>query len=199
MIDFSPVRNKEKKHIDLWRDNQITIADLRAATNESIDFLLGLVADLDDEDIAFEPKDENADDPDAVAGEEHIGWTIGHIIAHITASSEEGAAFSSLLARGIEGVEHRPRYETPWQAMNSKAKVVQRLEESRRMRLAYLDTWPDEPHYANYRIITSERARDYFGDMNAPAAFLGGLSHETGHYEQIKEVKQQALAAKAQA
>jgi hypothetical protein len=197
MIDFSPVRNKEKKYIDLWRDTNISIDDLRAVTNESIDFMLNLVADLDDNDIVYEPRDETADDPYAVAGEEHIGWTIGHLIAHVTASSEEGAAFSSLLARGIEGVEHRPRYETPWRDVDSKAKVVQRLEESRRIRLAYLDTWPDAPHYENYRTLSSDRAREALGNVNAPAAFLMGLSHETGHYDQIVAVKQQALAAKA--
>jgi hypothetical protein len=197
MIDFSPVRNKEKKYIDLWRDNNLTIDDLRAITNESIDYLLSLVADLDDSDVVYEPHDEKADDPYAVVGEEHIGWTIGHLIAHVTATCEEGAAFSSLLARGVEGVEHRPRYETPWRDMNSKAKVVQRLEESRRIRLASLDTWPDEPHYETYRILSSDRAREALGNVNAPAAFLMGLSHETGHYTQIEEVKQQALAAKA--
>ena len=199
MIDFSPVRNKEKKYIDLWRDNNLTVDDLRALTNESIDYLLSLIADLDDADIVFEPVDENANDPYAVAGEEHIGWTIGHLIAHVTASSEEGAAFSSLLARGVPDVEHRPRAETPWREMDSKAKTVQRLEESRRIRLSYLDTWPDAPYYENYRILSSDRAREALGSVNAPAAFLMGLSHETGHYDQIIETKKQALAAKARA
>ncbi|MDQ7025477.1 MAG: DinB family protein [Anaerolineae bacterium] len=199
MIDFSPVSNKEKKYIDLWHDNNLTVDDLRAVTNESIDFLLELISDLEDADIVFEPKDDGADDPYAVEGEEHIGWTLGHLIAHVTASSEEGAAFSSLLARGVEEVAHRPRYETPWKDIDSKAKTVQRLEESRRMRLAYLDTWPDEPHYDNLRVSPSERFQEYFGDLNAPASFLAGLGHEVGHYDQIKEAKRQALAAKAQA
>lgn len=197
MVNLEPVLSKEKKYIDVWRDDNVTIQDLRDATNESIDTILGFISDLDDAGIAHEPEDENAKDPYAVEGEEEIGWTVGHLVAHVTASSEEGAAFSSVLARGVEGVEHRPRYETPWRDMNTKAKAIQRLEESRRIRLAYLETWPDEPDYDNLRVGLSERAQAYFGDLNAPATFLMGLGHEIGHYEQIKDAVQQALDAKA--
>src|SRR5688572_18315012 len=129
MIDFSPVRNKEKKYIELWRENGITRDDLWQATHESIDFLLNLIADLDDADLVFDPIDPDADDPNAVEGEEKIGWSIAHLIAHVTASSEEGAANSSLLARGVPEVKDRPRYETPWRDIISKAQAVQRLEE----------------------------------------------------------------------
>lgn len=196
IVDFTPVRNKEKKLIDLWRDDNITIDDLRAATNESVDYLLSLIADLDDDDVTFDPEDPNANDPYAVEGEENIGWSVAHLIAHVTASSEEGAAFSSLLARGVEGVSERPRYETPWKNIKSKAELVQRLEESRRIRLSYLDTWPDEPHFDVYRVLSSDRAREYWGQLNAPATFLSGLAHEVGHYQQIIDAKAQALAAK---
>ena len=75
------------------------------------------------------------------------------MIAHVTASSEEGAAFSSLTARGIPASE-RPRYETPWRDITTVEQVIQRLEESRRMRHAYLDTWPDNPHLDVYREIS---------------------------------------------
>jgi hypothetical protein len=196
MIDFSPVRNKEKKYIELWRDNSISVADLRQATNESINFMLDLIADLDDADVVFDPIDPDADDPNAIEGEEKIGWSIAHLIVHVTASSEEGAANSSLLARGVPEVKDRPRYETPWREIHTKAECVQRLEESRRMRLAYLETWPDKPHYTNYRVPKSERSLEINGNMNAPACFMSGLSHEMGHYEQFKEVKRQALEAK---
>ncbi len=195
MLDLTPVFNKEKKYIDLWNDG-MTIADLRTATNESVDYILSLISDLDDAGIAYEPVDEKANDPHAVAGEEEIGWTVGHLVAHVTASSEEGAAFSSLLARGVEGVEHRPRYETPWRDLNTKSHAIQRLEESRRMRLAMLDTWPDNPHFDTVRAGLSERAEAYYGKYNAPTAFLSGLGHEIGHYEQIKDAVAQALAAK---
>lgn len=196
MIDLSPVRDGEKKFIEFCRDENITVDTLRDASNESIDFLLDLISDLDDTDIVFDPNDADANDPYAVEGEENIGWTMGHLIAHVTASSEEGAAFSSLLARGVEGVEHRPRYETAWKDMTTKAHCVQRLEESRRMRLGYLDTWPDEPDYENLRAGLSEGLIEHFGELNAPAVFLFGLGHELGHHEQIKEVKRQALEAK---
>lgn len=192
ILDFSKVDNKDLKLIDFASD--FNLDDLRKASNESIDYLLDLISDLDDADIVFEPIDEGADDPYAVEGEEHIGWSIAHLIAHVTASSEEGAAFSSLLARGIPAKE-RPRYETPWRDITTKAQCVQRLEESRRMRLAYLSTWPDEPHLEVYRDV-SERFTAHFGEMNATAALLFGLMHEHGHYDQIKEVIAQALAAK---
>ena len=192
MIDFSPVRDGDMKYLEFA--GQFNIDDLRNAANESIDFLLSLLEDLDDADIVFDPVDNDANDPYAVEGEEQIGWTIGHLVAHVTASSEEGAAFSSLLARGIAASE-RPRYETPWRDLDTKAKCVQRLEESRRMRLSYLDTWPDTPFLDVYREV-SPRFTEHFGVMNATAAFLFGLSHEVGHYDQIKDVRQQALAAK---
>lgn len=198
MLDLTPVFNKEKKYIDVWKDDKPTIEDLRTATNESVDYLLNLIRDLDDEAIQHVPVDENASDPYAVEGEGSIAWTVGHLIAHVTASSEEGAAFSSLLARGVEGIEHRPRYETPWRDVDTKAKALQRLEESRRMRLAYLDTWPDNPDYDNERQGLSEAGKEYFGTLNAPASFLMGIGHEIGHYQQIEDAVQQALDAKNQ-
>ena len=194
MIDFSPVKDKEIKLIDYAKQENVTAEDLRNYANESIDYLVSLVDGLTDADIVFDPEDLEADDPYAVEGEENIGWTFGHLIAHVTASAEEGAAQSSLLARGCPTAE-RPRYETPWRDVKTVDQVKQRLEESRRMRTAYLDTWPDTPHLDVYRDV-SERYTARVGLVNAPAAFLSGLSHEVGHYEQIKEVREQALKAR---
>lgn len=194
-LDFSPIRDEGMKVIDFVEN--WTTDDLRQATNESVDTLLALLSDLDDADVVFDPVDPDAHDPHAVPGEENIGWSIAHLVAHVTASSEEGAAFSSLLARGIPASE-RPRYETPWRDITTKAQCIQRLEESRRIRLAYLDTWPDAPFLNVYRPV-SERFIAKFGQMNAPAAFIFGLMHEVGHYEQFREVKRQALAARARA
>jgi hypothetical protein len=196
-LDFSPVNNGTIKLIDLARP--LNIDDLRAATNTSIDAMLNIIADLDDLGIAFIPDDPDAYDRDAPPEEQYIGWNIGHLIAHVTASSEEWAAYSSILARGIVyGKEPRLRYETPWREIITKAQAVQRLEESRRIRLGYLDTWPDMPNLNVYREL-SDRFIAKHGPINAPAAFLYGLKHEVGHYEQIQEAARQALGMAAQA
>ncbi|MCY4064482.1 MAG: DinB family protein [Chloroflexi bacterium] len=195
MIDFSPMRDGDLTYMEYAARENIGPAELKQLSDESIVFLLSQLDGLGDEDIVFDPEDPNADDPFAVEGEEEIGWNFGHLIAHVTASSEEGAALSSLLARGVPASE-RPRYETPWRDITTVAQVRQRLEESRRMRNAYLETWPDAPLLGVCRDV-SERFTARFGEMNAPAAFLFGLSHEVGHYEQIEDVKRQALAARA--
>jgi hypothetical protein len=191
-INFARVDNKTFRYIDLAQE--VTLDDLRTATHKSIDTLRNTIADLKDQDVIFDPIDPEADDPHAVAGEEKIGWRLAHLVVHVTASSEEAAAFSSLLARGIPAKE-RPRYETPWREITTVAQCLQRLEESRRMRLAYLDTWPDAPQLNIYRDV-SERFTEHFGPMNAPAAFLFGLRHEIGHYAQFEDVRQQALEAR---
>lgn len=192
MIDFSPMRSGDVKAIEFAK--QFSRKDLRHLSDESIDYLLDLISDLDDSDVTFDPIDPLADDPHAIEGEEKIGWSLAHLTVHVTASMEESAAFSSLLARGVPA-EERLRYETHWKSINTLAECVQRLEESRRIRNAYLETWPDEPHLDVFRKL-SERFVTKYGEMNAPAAFLFGLSHEVGHYEQFKDVKQQALAAR---
>jgi hypothetical protein len=194
-IDFSSVKHGDKGGvflIDLAK--QYTIDDLRAATNTSVDTLLDLIKDLNDADVIFDPEDAGADDPYAVEGEEKIGWSVAHLVAHVTSSSEEGAAFSSLLARGVPAKE-RPRYETPWRDITTRAQCVQRLEESRRIRLAYLETWPDVPHLDVNREV-SENFIAYFGQLNASASFLFGLMHEVGHYDQFEEAIRQIQAAK---
>ncbi len=195
LIDFSPV---DEGRISLYDfSQQFSVSDLKAATNASIGLLLDIIKDADDAHIVFEPHDPDAHDPYAPPEEQHIGWTLGHLIAHVTASSEEYAAYSSILARGIPYVrEPRLRYETPWREINSKARAVQRLEESRRMRLAYLDTWPDVPHLDVLREI-SDRYREKFGEQNAKSAFILGLRHEADHYDQFREVARQAQASRA--
>jgi hypothetical protein len=178
---------------------RFTNADLKAATNASIDFMLDVIEDMNDAQVTFLPNDPHANDPHAVPGEEHIGWSLAHLIVHVTATSEEGAAYSSMLARGIPYPrEPRLRYETNWHSVTSKTECIQRLEESRRIRLSYLDTWPDNPHLDVFREL-SERALEILGPLNAPAAFLNGLKHEVGHHEQFLEVAQQARESVAAA
>ena len=194
MIDFAPMRDGDISFLDYAARENIGPAQLRELSDESINRLLAQLDGLTDADIVFDPEDPDASDPFAVEGEEEIGWSFAHLIAHVTASSEEGAALSSLLARGVPASE-RPRYETPWRDITTVAQTRQRIMESQRMRNAYIETWPDAPLLDTMRDV-SERFTARFGEMNAPAAFLFALSHEVGHYAQIEEVRRQALAAR---
>ncbi|MGB1250151.1 MAG: DinB family protein [Candidatus Promineifilaceae bacterium] len=194
MIDYSSVQNNEMKIADLAK--QVSKDELRDSSNESIDRMLALLENAVDADITFDPSDEGASDPYAAEGEEGIGWSLGHLIAHVTAGSEEGATFSSVLARG-HALEERPRYETPWRDITTVAQCVQRLEESRRMRNAYLDTWPDTPHLDVIRAGMSGQFAEWTGPLNAIGCFLLGLGHELIHFDQIAEVMRQSAAARS--
>ena len=191
--DFTPVMEGNIKLEEFSK--HFSRADLRRASDESLDQIRGFIAGLSDEQVTFDPVDPDAHDAFAVEGEEDIGWSLAHLVAHVTASSEEGAAFSSLLARGVPA-EERPRYETPWRDIQTADQCLQRIEESRRIRNAYLETWPDKP-LLNVNRKMPERFRERFGEMNASAAFLFGLMHEVGHYDQFLDVRAQALAAVA--
>ena len=188
--DLRPVVRGEKKAGEVvagW-----SVDDLRQATLDSLAAITAIIEQCSDADIAFEPVDPEADDPYAKPGEEKIGWTLGHLVAHVTASSEESAAIASVLARGIAYPrEPRLRYETEW-----RDKALQRLAESRRIRLGYLDAFPDTPHRETFREL-SERGLEYFGPLNAFGQFASGLAHEVGHYEQFREAFRQAQAARA--
>ncbi len=113
------------------------------------------------------------------------------MIVHATASSEESAALSSTLARGI-AVEGRSRAEVPWETMHAAAQVQQRLEESHRMRNAFLDAWPDEPNL-ELTYIPFPQA----GSINAVGRIVLGLMHDDGHLEQLREIMRQARATRA--
>ncbi|HEY52609.1 MAG TPA: DinB family protein [Caldilineae bacterium] len=189
MLDFGPVRRREIRLADYARQQNVSREDLIAYSNEMIDALLALLDGLEDADIVFVPYDPDAEDPYAETEEEmHIGWTIGHIIAHTTASSEECCAHSAELARGVK-VCGRSRYETPWEQIQTVGDTRQRLEESRRMRLAYLDAWPDNP---NLELTYTP----YKSPQNCVVRVLAGLFHEEGHFDQIREVKRQAAFAR---
>jgi len=192
-FDFTAVENHEMTMLQF--SENFTVEDLRTATNESIDTLLKIVRALDDEQAAFLPYDPEADDPYAKPGEEKIGWSVAHLVVHVTATSEEWATYSSFLARGISyPAEPRLRFETEWKTVTTVAQCVQRLEESRRIRLGYLDAWPDVPNLETKREL-SPRFIERFGQFNAAACFLHGLKHELGHYAQFREVARQAKVA----
>lgn len=140
-LNFSQVHEGDLTLLEFSR--QFSVGDLGAATHDSINTILDILSDLNDADVIFDPIDPDARDPYAAPGEETIGWNIAHLVAHVTASSEEWAAYSSILARGIAyPAEPRLRYETAWRSILTKTQCVQRLEESRRIRLAYLNAWP---------------------------------------------------------
>ncbi|MEO7912277.1 MAG: DinB family protein [Roseiflexaceae bacterium] len=185
MIDYTPLTSGQKKISDLAAD--ISLDDLKTTTNEQIDELLTLISGLSDDQVVFV-----ASDPEAEGG---IGWNVAHLIAHVTASSEENAAISSILARGIDyPFEPRLRAETEWTTLTTTAGCIQRLEESRRMRQGYLSAWPDQPVLDTHRTLPSGFA-EMVGPMNALAAALMGLVHEAGQFTQLREITAQARAA----
>ena len=184
MLDFTSVKNKTVSFSDLAQD--LTKADLRNLTNEMIDTMLSIISDATDEDVVFVPQDPNADDPFGIPEEKDLVWTLGHVAVHTTASSEESAALALTLARGLVP-EGRSRYEVPWRTVQTIAQVRQRFEESRRMRLAMLDAWPDEPHL-DVTYAPSPR----FGSYNAVSRFIMGLYHDDDHLGQLREIMRQA-------
>ena len=189
MLDFTSVKNKTVSFSDLARDLKKT--DLRNLTNEMIDTMLSIVSDATDEDVVFVPQDPNADDPFGIPEEKDLVWTLGHVAVHTTASSEESAALALTLARGLVP-EGRSRYEVPWRTVQTIDQVRHRFEESRRMRLAMLDAWPDEPHL-DVTYAPSPR----FGSYNAISRFIMGLYHDDDHLGQLREIMRQARESRS--
>lgn len=189
MLNFQACRNKEISFSEMVAG--VTGDDLIGLTNEMIDTILGQIAGCVDADVAFEPLDPQAYDPFAATPDElRLPWTLGHVIVHTTASAEEAAALAAELARGVTR-NGRSRYEVPWTEMRTIAGCRQRLEESRRMRLASLEMWPDPAHLANERQAWAD------GPMvNAIGRFVLGLMHEESHLAQIDDIVRQARAAR---
>jgi hypothetical protein len=189
LLDFTPVKNKTMAFSDLVRD--LTKTDLRNLTNEMVDTMLSIVADATDEDVVLVPQDPNADDPFGLPEERNLVWTLGHVAVHTTASSEESAALALTLARGLVP-EGRSRYEVPWREVTTIAQVRHRFEESRRMRLAMLDAWPDEPH-----LEVTYAPSPRFGSYNAISRFIMGLYHDDDHLGQLREIMKQGRVARS--
>ncbi len=187
MLDFSKFRNKEQTPTELIAG--LTVEDLRDLTNGMVDRQLDLIQDATDADVVFVPVDPDANDTFAASDEVvDLAWTLGHVIVHATASSEESAFIAAEMARGVLR-EGRSRSEVPWETVTTIAQVRDRLEESRRMRLATLDVWPDEP----YLDTTVEGRR---GVINPIARFVYGLIHDDDHLDQLADIMQQAKAAR---
>ncbi len=185
MFDLGLIFRKQKTLAEMTAG--LTKADLYRLTHEVIDELRLIVAEATDDDVVFVPVDP-AKDP---ATEDTTGWTLAHLAAHTTASSEDAAESALVLARGVTLLpELRLRYEVPEESIKTVAAMVQRLEESRRMRVAMLDAWPDEPHLDN--VLEHPR----LGAATAISRFIMGIAHEQGQTEQYREVMRQAITAR---
>jgi len=190
VIDFGPLRRKEKSLQELATG--LSRDDLGRLTREMVAAQLSAIEDATDDDVVMVPDDPEANDTYA-ANPEDIGlsWTLGHVVVHTTASSEESAALALVLARGLP-VAGRSRYEVPWQEARSVEFIRHRLDESQRMRLALLAAWPDEPHLDNSYAPYEGRP-----PMNALGRFIGGLAHDDSHLEQMRKIMAQARSRRA--
>ena len=189
MLDFAALRSRTMTLKELV--SGLNIKDLKESTNEMVDHMQELIASCVDADVVFTPLDPKANDRYAANPEDvHLAWNLGHVIAHATASSEESSFLAAELARGIPN-HGRSRYEVPWQEMTTITHCHNRLEESRRMRLASLDQWPDPPHL--------ETLTELWGSLpptNAYGRFVLGLMHDEAHLGQIADIVRQAKAAR---
>jgi hypothetical protein len=190
MIDFAPVRAKAITLRQLVE--HLSREDLRQQTNQMIAHMLELIAGCTDADVTLVPLDPEANDKFAInPAEVGLSWTLGHVVVHVTASAEESAYLAAELARGVPYRGGRSRYEVAWQSVTTIAECRDRLEESRRMRLASLDMWPNPPD------LNNSYTRDSQSDpINAVMRFVMGLQHDDSHLEQIKKIVQQAQAAR---
>ncbi|MEZ4680405.1 MAG: DinB family protein [Caldilineaceae bacterium] len=187
MLAFDRVANKEVTLSDLVAD--LSVQDMHELTDEMVDTMLQLIDGCTDADVVFTPVDPKANDTFAENPEEvNIAWTLGHLIVHCTASSEEAAFLAAEMARGVEN-HGRSRYETPWEEVTTIAQCRARLEESRKMRHACLDIWPAEPNLTLTYQPWSSRP-----PINAVERFVSGLSHAHSHLAQIADVVAQARA-----
>jgi hypothetical protein len=152
-----------------------------------IDEMLRLIQGCEDADVVFVPSDPEADDPYAEdPADEKLAWTLGHVIVHCAASSEESAFLAAEMARGVPN-HGRSRYEPPWEEATTMAYCLARLEESRRMRLSSLELWAEPPH-----LELEQPSWPGGPEVNAVGRFVLGLSHDDSHLAQIAEIVRQA-------
>jgi len=189
LLNFQDLRERKISIDELT--SGLNKADLVQLTNEMVDSILTLIKECSDQDVIFMPNDPDAYDP--YAEEEKnipLPWTLGHVIVHINASSEESAALASELARGVE-FHGRSRYEVPWESVITIDECRQGLEESRRICLASLEMWPDRPHLENFYQSQPKAPK-----LNAVSRYVYGFSHTHSHLGQIMEIVTQAKKAR---
>ncbi len=189
MLDFKPLRSKKTPLNEMVAN--LGVADLCQLTNEMVDKIKELIAGCDDADVVFQPVDPKANDHFAANPEDvKLAWNLGHVIVHTTASAEEAAFLGAELARGVEN-HGRSRSEIPWQQATTIAFCRSRLEESRRMRLATLDVWPEKPFLNTLAELWGGMA-----PTNAIGRFVLGLMHDDDHLDQIADIIQQSHKAR---
>ena len=192
MIDFGPLRRKEVSLQDLAAG--LSHAELGRLTREMCEAQLSEIEDATDADVVMVPDDPEANDTFAAQTEDvGLSWTLGHVVVHTTASSEESAALALTLARGLP-IEGRSRYEVPWDEARTVAFIRHRIQESLRMRLAMLAAWPDGPDLDNFYAPYEGRP-----PMNAMGRFIAGLAHDDSHLEQMRKIMDQARTRRAAA
>lgn len=185
MLDFAALRSKQKTITELV--DGLGVNDLHTLTNEMVDRMLEIIKPCSDADVVFVPEDPKANDPHAINPDEvKMPWTLGHVIVHTTASTEEACALAAEMARGVT-LHGRSRYETPWREATTIAFCIAHLEENRRMRLASLGMWPDKPHLEY--IIEPWPGMTH---VNAVGRFALGLMHDDVHLEHMVEIIRQA-------
>ena len=157
--------------------------DLIGLTQEYYAEIKGIISGATDAAIVAVPFDPGLKDQSEGEG----AWTIGHIIAHLTATTEESAALASALARGAEFADDlRLRAEVAWETLQTAEQINARLAESQRMSLAFLETWPDDPDLARTATLIPQ-----FGPMNAVGRYMLGLFHANMHLDQLREIMRQ--------
>jgi DinB superfamily len=181
-IDLAAVLSGQITYADMIKD--IRHADLCTTTNEIFNEIESILSGATDTTILFVPHDPSASD------QSEQGWSVNHIVAHMTASLEEPAAAAAMLARGVQ-VDQRLRYETPWQDLSTLQAVQARLQESQRICNAFLNAWPDQPHLDVTRILIPS-----FGPMNAIGLYILGIVHAQSHLDQLRETVRQSTLAK---
>src|SRR5579885_3449993 len=178
-IDFAAVLAGTKTLAEETKG--LTLADLQAETKELFDGLQSQIANATNQAVVFVPHDAAA-----TSGDER-GWPVTHIVTHLTAVVEECCAVAAQLARSVElDGQVRLGHETPWESLQTVEQVRARLAESRRIALAFLDAWPDEPNLQ--ATITRFPA---FGPMNAISLCVLGIGHGLLHQQQIADTLSQ--------
>ncbi len=180
MLDYQSIRDKKISLQELVQG--LSRDDLRRELNDLFELIEKMIQNCADEDVTFQPSDPAAHDASAVEGEEQLAWSLGHVIVHLTASMEESASIAQELARGVE-YHGRSRREIPFRQVTTIDFCRKRLAESRRMSLASLEMWPEEPSLEN-TYIPIQGARPY----NAVSRFASGLKHASDHLGQIAEI-----------